>query len=86
MDDEIRQFPWEATPDVENLPITARAVAVVPKNVELVTETQQHVRRAAKEYVERIAPRLPEAAREGFTRGAGMFDFDSPADLDDQLG
>ena len=86
MASEFTQYPWEATPDVEELPFSVRTGSTAPRGVTIVAESHKQVQRVTRQYVERIAPRLPDTVRDSFLRGAGMFDFESPADLDDHLG
>jgi hypothetical protein len=84
-EEQFTQYPWEATaPD--DLPSDEAAV-VVPERMSIVTVTQRRVREIAHEHIERVSESIPEEeAREGFVRGAGMFDFPAPpGELDDQL-
>lgn len=82
LDVEIPQYPWEETPAFSPEP----SVMVLPfTNVLIITSSQRQTEEAARDYVRRIGPSLPEHVREGFTRGAGMFDFAAPPGLDDHL-
>lgn len=85
MEQEFTQYPWEATmPDFT----PNESVVVVPERMSIVAVTHQRAQVIARDYVESVSERIPEEdAREGFVRGAGMFDFPAPdADLDDLLG
>jgi hypothetical protein len=84
MEREFTQYPWEATaPEFRS----EDSVVIAPDRMSIVTVTLQRAREIAREHIERASERIPEEeAREGFVRGAGMFDFPAPpADLDDQL-
>lgn len=78
---EITQFPWETTPDFQATP----SALVSPSNVIVITAPPEKVQEAARKYVARIGPALPASVRDSFAKGAGMFDFPAPPNIDDQL-
>ena len=86
MDDEavnhLQQFPWESTPAF--LPDPGSLVSP-GGNVLVITAPPKRIQEAARDYVERIRPDLPESVRDSFAEGAGMFDFPAPPDLDGHL-
>jgi hypothetical protein len=85
MEGDFTQYPWETTaPDIPS----EEAVVIAPDRMSIVTVThRRRVQEIAREHIERVSERIPEEeAREGFVRGAGMFDFPAPpGELDDQL-
>lgn len=90
VENEFIQYPWEATPDQVAEGGVDAAVrssqGVFPWQDSVVTVLQSRVQEAARDYVDRVADRLPKEVRDGFVQGAGMFDFPLPdEDLDDHL-
>ena len=78
------QYPWEASPGF--VPEPSVLIAPPIGNMSFVTMVHRRAGEVAHVYVTRIESQLPETVREGFVRGAGMFDFAAPADTDDMLG
>ncbi len=84
MDPDFPAYPWEASPPFE----AEEGALVLPASNWVVTLARPAAPEASRAYLDRITPRLPEDVRDGFVRGAGMFDVPVPPDedLDDLLG
>lgn len=79
MEQEFPALPWEA--NRETVPLDpSSTVSSVGNDVSIVAPPSQA--RAARSYIQGVASRLPEEAREAVVRGAGLFDFPVPDDDD----
>jgi len=79
MEREFPALPWEA--NRQTIPLDPPStVSSVGANVTIVVPPTAV--RAARRYMESIAPRLPADVREAIIQGAGLFDFPAPDDDD----